>query len=313
MKHEKFNHDEERFSINDYEGYPYFDLIKKLPPELARFHIKHIDDEMMTDEEAINYMSDIVSARKEAVNVSEISDNNLKKLLEGSEQELFRALETTVFNNPDNYLGEGTTARVKLYQIETNDPENSKAISMAVKYILTPNNKTLSAKQEHDVVREMDRMKKIEEEETKFPRRSKYIRVPHPFLHHSTENIQLFAMEQVDGITLDQASREGMLHTDMRESLRNSQLKDTPIDEMEGYIERFFKTMHEHYIHGDIKPKNLMISRDGVLYVIDFGQARSCNSFNDKQQNSLENLKDDEISQTKFMMRSLMNKVFGNQ
>ena len=140
--------------------------------------------------------------------------------------------------------------------------------------------------------------------------RSKYIRVPHPYLHHSTEHIQLFAMEQIDGITLDQSLHEGMLHQDMIESLKSSQLKDVTQEEMDGYIERFFQTMHENYIHGDIKPKNLMVSREGVLYVIDFGQARSCNSFNDKQQDSLENIKADEINQTKFMMRSLLNKIF---
>ncbi len=298
------------FNVSDYEDESYYQLLRQLPRELAKNHMRYIEGQAMNDQEIFDYLSEIIIGRREAVTVSEISDPHIAEIFAGREAELFKSLETTVFNDPANYLGAGTTAKVKLFNVTSNNPDSPAAIPMAVKYIVTPNSGTLTAQEEHNVVAEMDRIRTVEAAEVKHPRRSRFVRVPHPFLYHQNDKIQLYSMECVQGITLAEVLSEGRFTRELRESLRQSRLAEVTPDEMDGYIKRFFDTMHEHYIHGDIKPLNLMISRDGVLYVIDFGQSKSINNFSEKEQDALEVLKEDEIKSTQSMMRTLLHKVF---
>lgn len=294
------------FKLADYDSEVYYPLLQKLPPELAKNHIRYIESENMTDQEAISHLNEIVANRQEAVVTSVISDERVREALTEDPTALFRTLETTVYNNLDNYLGTGMTAKVKFFEVHTGDT----SVPMAIKYVVTPTAKTITAEQEHNVIKEVDRMKVIEAAETAFPRRSKYIRVPHPYLYHTTDKIQLYGMEVVDGITLEQACTEGMLHEDMKESLRNSRLAEVSAAELDGYIERFFNTMHEYCLHGDIKPRNIMISKEGIIYIIDFGQSLLCHNFPNGTEDRLENLKDDEIKSTQAAIRTMMHKVF---
>ena len=307
------NNSETTFRTSDYEDEPYYQLLRKLPHELARNHMRYVESEAMTNEEISSYLGEIVNGRREAATSSVISDPAMQEVFRGEEAALFRALETTVFNDPDNYLGTGMTAKVKLYQVNNSNGEQNSVTKMAIKYVTTPTQKTITAEQEHNVIKEVDRMRMIEEAEKAFPRRSKYIRVPHPFLYHQTEKIQLYGMECIDGITLEQAGREGMLHQEMIESLRNSPLATVSKEELEGYIERFFHTMHQYCLHGDIKPRNIMVSRDGVLYIIDFGQSVMVHNMPNGSEESVENLKADEIEHTKLAVHNMMRKVFGNE
>lgn len=296
------------FKLADYDCEPYYPLLQKMPAELAKNHIRYIEAENMNDTEATAYLTEIVANRLEAVVTSVISDEYVRETLTDDPEQLFRALETTVYNNPDNYLGTGMTAKVKLFEVHAGDT----TIPMAIKYVITPTAKTISAEQEHNVIKEVDRMRVIEAAEAAFPRRSKYIRVPHPYLYHTTDKIQLYGMEMIDGLTLEQACAEGMLHTDMKEALRNSRLAEVDPKELDGYIERFFNTMHEYCLHGDIKPRNIMVSKEGILYVIDFGQSIMCHNFPKGTEERLENLKDDEIKGTQAAVRAMMRKVLSD-
>ncbi len=294
------------FKITDYDSEIYYPLLQQMPPELAKNHIRYIEAENMTNDEAISYLNEIVTHRHEAVATTVISDEKLKETLTDDPGKLFRALETSVFSSADNYLGTGMTAKVKYFEVHAG--ENT--IPMAIKYVVTPTAKTITAEQEHNVIKEVEQMKLIETVESAFPRRSKYIRVPHPYLYHTTDKIQLYGMEMIDGITLEQACTEGMLHSDMKEALRNSRLAEVDIEELNGYVERFFNTMHEYCLHGDIKPRNIMISRDGVIYIIDFGQSIMCHNIPRGAENEFENLKDDEIKSVQLAVRTLLHKVF---
>ena len=301
--------DEIPFKVSDYEDEPYYNILRKLPKELAKNHMRYVDAQAMTSDEITTYLHEIVASRREAMTASAISDPMIQEIFKGEEAQLFRTLETTVFHNPDNYLGKGMTASVKLFEVSTSHGEQIEPIKMAIKYVITPTAKTITAEQEHGVIKEVERMRMVEAAEKAFPRRSKYIRVPHPILYHSTEHINLYGMECIDGITLEQAGQEGMLHQDMKEALRNSQLMTVPKEELDGYIERFFDTMHQLCLHGDIKPKNIMVNREGVLYVIDFGQSVMVHNIPGKAVEALENLKSDEISQTKSAVHTLLHKI----
>ncbi len=294
------------FKPADYDSEPYYHILKRFPAELGMRLMKYAEDQEMSDEEITHYLSEQLEGRLESTTNSEISDAHIQELAAGHEKELFHALETSVFTNPDNYLGTGMTARVKSHYVGFGD----EIVPMAIKYVVTPTAKTITAEQEHNVIKEVERMRMIEEAEIKFERRSKYIRVPHPYLYHTTDSIQLYGMELIDGITLEQASAEGMLHAEFKEALKNSRLADLQPEEMNGYIRRFFETMHQYCLHGDIKPRNIMISREGILYVIDFGQSVMVHNIPGGAEERVENLKEDEIKQTQFIVQSMLRKVF---
>ena len=243
---------------------------------------------------------------------SEISDPNIKEVFKGDEAELFKSLETTVFYNLDNYLGTGMTAKVKLYQTKKELGDTETEIKMAIKYVMTPTAKTISAEQEHNVIMEVERIRMVEKAESSFPNRSRYIRVPHPFLYHRTEDLQLYGMECIDGMTLEQTNQEGMFYNEMKESLKNSPLAKVSLEELDGYIKRFFDTMHEFCLHGDIKPRNIMVSRDGVIYIIDFGQSVMSNNIPAGSEEAFENLKLDEIKGVQSAVKTMIGKIFEN-
>lgn len=296
------------FKSSDYDSEPYYHILKRFPAELGMRLMKYAEDQAMTDDEIIHYLSEQLEGRIESTTRSEISDPYIEELAAGHEKELFQALETSVFTNPDNYLGKGMTARVKSHHVGFGED----VLPMAIKYVVTPTAKTITAEQEHNVIKEVERMRMIEEAEIKFERRSKYIRVPHPYLYHTTDAIQLYGMELIDGITLEQANTEGMLHTEFREALKNSRLAELQPEELNGYIRRFFETMHQYCLHGDLKPKNIMISREGILYIIDFGQSVMIHNFPAGSEDRVENLKEDEIKQTQFIVQSMLRKVFAD-
>ena len=99
------------FNISDYEGEPFYLLLCKLPKELAKNHMRYVEAENMNNEEVTSYLNEIIASRREATTASEISDPAMQEIFAGEEAVLFKALETSVFNDPDNYLGVGMTAK----------------------------------------------------------------------------------------------------------------------------------------------------------------------------------------------------------
>lgn len=311
MKMERFDNTPD-FVLSDYEDESFYNLLRQLPTPLAARHVAYIENNDLSDKEAENYLQEIIAGRQEVTTSSEISDAGLAQILENNpelREQIFKSLETTVFNNPDNYLGAGMTAKVKKYEIQTHDNDEETKIPLAVKYVVTPTAKTLSAEQEHNVIKEVERMRTIENAEMQHPRRSRYLRVPHPYLHHSNDKLQLYGMEHIDGIDIYQATNGG-LTSELKEKLRESRLAEVTPEEMDGYIERFFNTMHDHCLHGDIKPANIMVNSEGVLYVIDFGQSISPHNIPKGAEEQFETLKSDEIKEAKLCVRRLLQTVF---
>lgn len=290
--------------IADYEDTPLYPLLSKLPKDLVGKHLTYIERRSFSDEEAVSYLSEVISKRQESFSASSISDEGLKGNLEISEEKVFQSLETNVFNDTENYLGTGMTARVKSYSVPTKNGE----LPLAIKYVVTPTSKTITAEQEHNVLKEVERMRKIEEMETQHERRSRYIKVPHAYLHHRSERLQCYGMEKIEGMTLEQATSDSTPR-EFLERLKDSPLTQVPEEELMGYIERFFQTMHEQYLHGDMKPANMMVSETGMLYVIDFGQSISVNNVPAGAEEQLSNLQDEEIKLAQFAVRSLLRKI----
>ena len=100
-----------------------------------------------------------------------------------------------------------------------------------------------------------------------------------------------------------------MLHKDFKERLQQTPLLTLDATELDGFIERFFATMHTYCIHGDIKPRNLMLGENGVIYVIDFGQSILVHNVPGGAEVQLDNLMDDEIASTKTIVRTALNRI----
>ena len=128
-----------RFVVDDYSESPFYALLKKLPSQLAANHVRYIESQGLSDAEAIEYLHDIVGARQEVLTTTVISDPAVETMLGNKVEETMRTLETTVYNSPDNYLGQGMTAKVKLFEL--NDTENESSLPIAVKYVITPTEK----------------------------------------------------------------------------------------------------------------------------------------------------------------------------
>jgi serine/threonine protein kinase len=288
-------------TAEDYVDNPaLYGLLKRLPSELITFHTTKIESGNMADEEAISYIKDVLKKREAATTVSEISDSSIKKHFEGRESEIFEHIENDLFFDQESQIGSGMTAKVKLYEIET---ENI-IVPTAVKYLVTPTSKTLSAQGEHDMILEVERLVEIEKLEEKSKGHLTHLRVPHPYFHHRTEHIQCYGMEYIDGVTLEQASeqkwRDSTLKGDIAEALKN-----TTMESLFDEIDMFYSNMHEYCLHGDMKPGNMMIGRDGTLYIIDFGQSVLISHIPDKARGQLEVLKEDEIKFSKDAVRRL--------
>lgn len=309
MNFEKSNFAEEVYEevyIDDYQdNLELQSLLKQLPKELVARHIEKIEKNRLSEEESVSYLKEVLKKREEATRISVVSDEGIREHFVGQEEEIFRQIEGSIFTSTNNLLGTGMTARVKGYVFETAAIQ----VPMAVKYIVTPTAKTLTAEAEHGVISEVERMLEVESREKKDSEKLKHIRVPHPYFHHKNERIQCYGMELIPGVTLDQAINGQWHYPEEKEEIKKS-LENTSLETLFSEVEIFYENMHDYCLHGDMKPGNLMISHDGTFFVIDFGQSILTTNISDKEREQFETLKEDEIKQTKDAIRYLYTSLF---
>lgn len=286
--------------LSEYEDTAFFPLLSSMPLELAERHIRVIQEKHLDDADAESYLRSILEQRKIARTESLISDEKILQECNDPVQEIFSHLESDVLESPD--IGSGQTARVKRFELVT---AHGKTTSLAVKYLITPTAKTLSASAEHDMLHEVERIQEIETLEKDVDLR--HIKVPHPYFHHKNEKIQCYGMELVDGHNL-QDVLDGMITAEMQESIQGS-LRNISQESLITEMETFFSRMHTYCIHGDVKPRNIMIDRDGTLYVIDFGQSVLATDISENAMEQFNNLKEDEIRNVKTILRMLYRKL----
>lgn len=292
------NPHKEEYDLLDFRETPYHHLLHILPRELAQTHLAIIETQNMNDADALQHLTEIVEKRKMATRETEVSDSRMELLLADLtlKEDVLHQLETTISESPN--IGIGSTARIKRFDLgET---------SMAIKYLVSPTAKTLSVSAEHDMLREVERIQTIEKLELRA--HVDRIRVPHPYFHHKNEKIQCYGMELVDGVTLAEDISEE-IHDELRTKL-HSVLSKIPEETLYEEVDKFFLHMHEYCLHGDIKPANIMISDTGTLYIIDFGQSVLMHDVPEKGREQVENLKENEVVETKMAIRHFLRILF---
>lgn len=293
-------------TVDDFGDMPQVQsMLHRLPPELQAIHAARISD--MDEEHAFEYLFNLLDRRESAVREFVVSDESVSFYFHAHEREIWKDLETRVFTDPDNFLGSGQTARVKRYGLS--NEKTKEKIPLAVKYLLTPTEKTLSVSGEHDLIREVERVHAIEEAEHEIHADDLRIRVPHPYFYYKNEKIQCYGMEYIDGITLEQGMKGDYDPAFKEALLQNLQALDREV--LFGEVDLFFDAVHHVCLHGDIKPANIMVSREGKFYVIDFGQSILAHEISDKDAWAFEMLKEDEKKGTKDSIRFFLNALEG--
>lgn len=282
-----------------------YTLLARLPRELRDEHMSRI--EHLADDEAEGYLYALHERRAGALRESSVSDESLKPYFDAHQEELWNALETDIFTNNDNLIRNGTTASVKRLDFKDIAAEGAPEDPIAVKYLISPNSKTLSASGEHDMIAEVEQIQAIERAELAAIGANARIRVPHPYFYYQKGKIQCYGMQLIDGINLEQG-RSGEYSLEMKQDLAAA-FATVDRKALMQEIDMFFDTMHTLCLHGDIKPRNLMVSRDGCLYVIDFGQSVLTSTIDEKSGPAFEELKDAEKQNTKDAMRFFLDSL----
>ena len=298
---EKFSENFDGYSVDDHVDTSYFNLLKRLPETLAVRHVAHIEKNDLAEDESREYLEGILEKRGEALTETVISDVDFLEKIQYQKESILEQIETEVFTDRENFLGSGMTAQVKYFEIS--DERTAEKIPVAVKYLLTPTKMTLSASAEHDMLVEVGRIQTIEilEEEAHL----KFIKVPHPYFHHQNNKIQCYGMELIDGFDLSHELEKMIDGQDKTHLIEK--LSSLSISEVENEIEIFFNKMHEYCIHGDMKPANMMVNKQGMFYIIDFGQSRLVSDIPDKAQDQLYTLREDEIHIAKLGIRKIIS------
>lgn len=112
-------------------------------------------------------------------------------------------------------------------------------------------------------------------------------------------------MELVDGFDLSK-ELDNMKSGEEKDQLIGI-LSALDTEVLEEEIETFFNCMHEYCIHGDMKPANIMVSKGGKFYIIDFGQSRLISDIPEKARDQLYTLREDEIRIAKTSIRKLIS------
>jgi serine/threonine protein kinase len=300
---------EEAYELEDFkDNEELYKLLVRIPADLRRVHMERIAH--LKDEDAIGHLYAFHERRDEALRESFVSDDGLKVYFEKHKEAIWNALETHVFTDTENLLGAGTTARIKRLEMGEFEEQESDLPELAIKYLVSPTEKTLSVSGEHDLIAELEQLQKIEAAEIKALGNESYIRVPHPYFYYRKQKIQCYGMELIDGINLERGM-SNQYDPELREELRTI-LQAMDRTELMKQVDVFFDTIYTICLHGDVKPRNLMVSRDGHFYVIDFGQSVLSTNITDKQLDASEELKEAEKQNAKDTIAYFFDALFSD-
>jgi serine/threonine protein kinase len=264
------------------------------------------NEEMTAKERRINYILGILHAREDAIEENAANVPYFQEKFKTKESaHAFGDQLRTVLLTTGNFLGAGQTARVKSMEL----PDFEKKI--AVKYLLTPTAKTLSANAEYDMLNEVRTVVAIDE-----ARQAQgigdSILAPQPLFFYKRGELQTFGMEEIEGMTLEELleSKEYKKGRDeildlVRSKFASPEAKATLLSE----VDAFMRAVHEVCLHGDIKLANLMMNREGNLYLIDFGQSVPVRTMEEKTREQFENIMDNEREQMRMCLQRLFRET----
>lgn len=267
-------------------------------------HVANDDVDVLTDNK-VAYLSNVLEARRTTFEEFKSNDPRFQEITPREFGEKLQGL----LESAEEFLGAGQTARVKRLTVA----DGKRA---AVKYLLTPTEKTLSAGGEHDMLWEVETVTRLEEEGQKLDA-GKRIRVPHPYFYYKNKKLQCYGMEEIEGCTIEQLISNETPNTvaeidqraTVREAVRQRYADAREQEALYAEIERFASATHKVCLHGDIKSANLMVNKDGTIYLIDFGQSVDVNTMSDKTREQFENLEADERDQLRLCIRSLLYEI----
>lgn len=301
--------------VSDIEDYKdneaLYRLLRRLPSELLPLHLARIAH--LSDENAYDYLHALHERRDDALRESMVSDPELAPYFAKHERAIWNALETEVFSNEERSIGRGSTAKVQRFNLEEVGGEESPVPELAVKYVVSPNETTISAAAEHDLLLEVEQLERLEEAEYAALGPDARVRVPHPYFYYEKGKIQCYAMELIDGVNLELTMPDGSLKPPMNPTLKQDlQESFRDIDEETLFVEldQFFDTMHSLCLHGDVKPANMMVSRDGHVYVIDFGQPKLLTSVEERHYETLQDRKEAEKRVAREAVRTFLRSLY---
>jgi serine/threonine protein kinase len=252
-----------------------------------------VEEETSLAEQQKNYMTIILGEREKAIVECVVSDEVLKQRwaeVPEMQEQLFRMLRE-VLTSTDNLLGAGTTAQVKRMHMEEIEG------SVAVKYLLAPKNGTLSARDEHTMLSEVETITRIEEAEHRMGV-GNHIRVPHPYFSYERGKFQCYGMEEVQGVMLETLRKGENSRIEVQDTIMNALRTRYASEEAREVlwkeIDAFVTAMHEVCLHGDIKDRNIMVDTEGRFYLIDFGQSVTMGSMVEKTRSRFDELADEE-------------------
>lgn len=291
---------------------------RRLPAQLWARHFARIQDiahraptkdPADVTKEQMKYLASVTEARHQAMEEVNIGDRAFAQTVARMRgHEALGARVEELLESPEGSLGAGTTARVKSLRIAGHKP-------LAVKYLLTPTEKTLSADAEYDMLREVEIVSKIEVEEERQGVRN--VLVPHPYFFYKSEKVQCYGMEEIRGVTIEQLLAEGTSDTlerherkqDAWNALRERYEDAASQKALREELETFMRAVHEVCLHGDIKLANFMIDEGGYVYLIDFGQSVSVNTESEKTRDQFDNLKVLERDQAATCLQAVLNRL----
>lgn len=273
----------------------HFDAMEKIAKKAAPGEVRQLQME---------YLFGIVSSREDAIVEYQSKDAFFQNasFSEGDSAKGFQQQLHELLVSEDRTLGAGQTARVKSLQLEgLREP-------VAVKYLITPTEKTLSAEGEHDMLYEVEVVTSVEQIEAQVGA-GKYLRVPHPYFYYKRGPLQCYGMSQVRGVNIEEllTNTYSPFRNDVIEALRRRYGSDGERGALDAEIDSFMKAVHKVCLHGDIKPKNIMIDTDGVFYLIDFGQSVPANSETEKAREQFDNLREHEPAVMRECIRGAFN------
>jgi hypothetical protein len=151
-----------------------YEALRRMPEEIRNRQMSIVDE--MNDGDALTHLQTFTERREDAKRDFHINDKVIETIFKGHEKEIQTALETEVFNNAENALGAGQTAKVKSFMYEGQSGNQP----MAVKYLITPGPRTLDVVEEHNLLSEVDQLERIEKAEAKAGT-TELIKVPNPY------------------------------------------------------------------------------------------------------------------------------------
>jgi hypothetical protein len=313
---DEWSPEEIRYELKDTEP-ELFKYLSRLPKNLWSRHFdalqelaeKHASEPKETVAEMrIDYILGILQGRESAIVEFNTNDPKIRETAFGSKErvEKFGNSLRELLVTDGNLLGFGQTARVKSMKLdELEEP-------IGVKYLLTPTPKTLSVDGEHDLLYEAETLTSIEGSKERVGT-FEHIGVPHPYFYFKRGELQCYGMSQIDGVTVEEIFNDDGGYHPIRDkvlqTLKTCYLSEDEKTAFTAEIDTFMRTVHEVCLHGDIKPKNIMVDVSGRFYLIDFGQSVPMRTMTDTTRQQFENLQDKERADIATCIREALRRT----